>query len=118
MPVVSSVQCCSAAHGGYQAVLLSVCDGPMNMPSRSSRCAISPEVVSSDVLCTLLSSVTASYSYHVSTYYPGDTGNQHSQYTNNLHYAPLLGIGAARSSLSLLVLRSMLKQRRILMRMH
>jgi len=48
----------------------------------------------------------------------------HAQLTvlyNSLHYAPfLLGIGVAgnASSLPPLVLRSMLKQRRILMRMH
>jgi len=38
---------------------------------------------------------------------------------SNLHYAPLIGIGSGNaSSLPPLVLRSMLKQRRILMRMH
>jgi len=37
----------------------------------------------------------------------------------NLYYAPLLGIGSGNaSSLPYTVLRSMLKQRRILMRMH
>jgi len=40
-------------------------------------------------------------------------------YYNNLHYAPFTGIGSGiASSLPSLVLRSMLKQRRILMRMH
>jgi len=39
--------------------------------------------------------------------------------TNHLHYALSVGIGSGNaSSLPSLVLRSMLKQRRILMRMH
>jgi len=41
------------------------------------------------------------------------------QYITNLHYAPFQGIDSgSASSLPSLVLRSMLKQRRILMRMH
>jgi len=45
--------------------------------------------------------------------------NRHYTVYRSLHYAPLQGIGAGTaSSLPSLVLRSMLKQRRILMRMH
>jgi len=50
---------------------------------------------------------------------PRQSGNQAIQYTNYLHYAPLQALVAGiASSLPSLVLRSMLKQRRILMRMH
>jgi len=50
---------------------------------------------------------------------PSTSRNRHLTVYNSLHYAPLLGIGSGTaSSLPSLVLRSMLKQRRILMRMH
>jgi len=49
----------------------------------------------------------------------GSLEPRHLQYTFNLYYAPLIGIeSGTASSLPYIVLRSMLKQRRILMLMH